>query len=132
METLRLGASEVLEMEPEDLQILVIGKPGVNVVDVMLYDPMPGGSGLLDQLLERWADVVRGLMARTESHAVNTPPGQYPLILLLLHYVVECFAGLGVFGIERERLAELIRRFLEFVLSSQEGAHFVMRAGGFG
>jgi ATP-dependent helicase YprA (DUF1998 family) len=24
---------------------------------VLLYDPMPGGSGLLDQLAERWEEV---------------------------------------------------------------------------
>lgn len=67
MEALRFGASEVLEMEPEDLQILVIGKPGMTTVDVMLYDPMPGGSGLLDQLLERWADVVHAGISVAED-----------------------------------------------------------------
>jgi hypothetical protein len=62
MEALRIGASEVLEMEPEDLQVLVIGRPGTDIVDAMLYDPMPGGSGLLDQLVERWTDVVRAAL----------------------------------------------------------------------
>ena len=66
-EALRLGASEVLEMEQEDLQVLVVAKPGVNTVDVMLYDPMPGGSGLLDQMIERWVDVVRGAVSVAED-----------------------------------------------------------------
>jgi len=55
-EALSLGASEVLEMEPEDLQVLVVAKTGVNTVDVTRHDPMPGGSGLLDQMIERWVD----------------------------------------------------------------------------
>ena len=67
MESLRLGAADVLDMEPEDLQVLVIGKPGVNTVDAMLYDPMPGGSGLLDQMVERWEDVVRAAISIAED-----------------------------------------------------------------
>lgn len=57
-ETLRRGAATVIDMEPEDLQILTISRPAQNTVDVFLYDPMPGGSGLLDQICERWSDVV--------------------------------------------------------------------------
>jgi len=48
----------VLDMEISCLQVQVIGKPGSESVDALLYDPMPGGSGLLEQLLEHWADVV--------------------------------------------------------------------------
>ena len=58
LEALRLGMTSVLEMSREDLQILVIGRPGETNVDGLLYDPMPGGSGLLDQALERWPDIV--------------------------------------------------------------------------
>lgn len=58
LEALRLGMTTVLEMSREDLQILAIGRPGETSVDALLYDPMPGGSGLLDQALERWSDVV--------------------------------------------------------------------------
>lgn len=58
LEALRLGAREVLDMEVTDLQIMVIGKSGVDEVDAVLYDPMPGGSGLLEQLIARWTDVV--------------------------------------------------------------------------
>ena len=67
MESLRLGASEILEMEPEDLQILVIGQPGSAAVNALLYDPMPGGSGLLDQMIERWPDVVDAAISVTED-----------------------------------------------------------------
>ena len=57
-ETLRQGAAEVLDMDTSDLQVQVIGKPGAEAVDAMLYDPMPGGSGLLEQMLLRWPEVV--------------------------------------------------------------------------
>jgi hypothetical protein len=58
VEALRMGAARVLDMEIEDLQILAIGRPGQEQVDVFLYDPMPGGSGLLEHLAERWEEVV--------------------------------------------------------------------------
>jgi len=54
-EAIRHGASRVLEMEEEDLQILAMAR--TEVVEVLLYDPMPGGSGLLDQVVEKWAEV---------------------------------------------------------------------------
>jgi hypothetical protein len=50
--------SRVLEMEMEDLAILVIGRMGTDEVDALLYDPMPGGSGLLEQACARWKEVV--------------------------------------------------------------------------
>lgn len=57
IEAMRMGAARVLDMEVEDLQLLALGHPGEERVDVLLYDPMPGGSGLLEQLVQRWADV---------------------------------------------------------------------------
>jgi hypothetical protein len=57
-ESLRMGAARVLDMETEDLQILALGRPGEDRLDVFLYDPMPGGSGLLEQLTSRWDEVV--------------------------------------------------------------------------
>jgi len=66
-ETLRMGAAEVLEMEIEDLQILVIGKAGSVEVDALLYDPMPGGSGLLEQMTDRWDEVVAAAKAVAED-----------------------------------------------------------------
>src|SRR5262249_31398343 len=58
LETLRTGMSMVLEMERDDLELLVVARPGEDLVDGFLYDPMPGGSGLLEQGCERWGDVV--------------------------------------------------------------------------
>jgi ATP-dependent helicase YprA (DUF1998 family) len=66
-EALRKGAAQVLEMELEDLQLLVHGQPGVEHVDVLLYDPMPGGSGLLDQMIERWTEVTAAARSALEN-----------------------------------------------------------------
>ncbi len=69
-EALRMGAAEILDMEVDDLQILVIGRPGRQEVDAMLYDPMPGGSGLIEQMMSRWGEVVaaaQGFVANCES-----------------------------------------------------------------
>jgi hypothetical protein len=57
-EAIRLGAAQILEMESEDLQIITFGQPGQEQVDVALYDPMPGGSGLLEQILDSWESVI--------------------------------------------------------------------------
>ena len=57
VEALRMGAARVLDMEIEDLQILTLGRPGEESVNIFLYDPMPGGSGLLEHLAERWEEV---------------------------------------------------------------------------
>lgn len=62
-EALRAGAANVLEMELDDLQLLTISKPGNSCVDVLIYDPMPGGSGLLEQLINRWEEVVTAALA---------------------------------------------------------------------
>jgi hypothetical protein len=63
LEAIRQGAAEILEMEVSDLQILVFGKQGSEEVTGLLYDPMPGGSGLLDQILKRWREVVKAATA---------------------------------------------------------------------
>ncbi len=57
-EILRTAAAEVLQMDQEDLQILVIGQVGSKRFDAHLYDPMPGGSGLLDQICLRFDEIV--------------------------------------------------------------------------
>lgn len=69
-EALRFGAAEVLDMEREDLRILVIGQPGTDECDAVLFDPMPGGSGLLQQICDRFSEVwaeARDLAARCPS-----------------------------------------------------------------
>ena len=59
LEALRMGAAQVLDMHLADLQLLVVGHVDRDEVDAFLWDPMPGGSGLLDQIVERFGDVVR-------------------------------------------------------------------------
>lgn len=67
MEALRIGASEVLDMEIEDLQLLAVGHAGGRGVSMLLYDPMPGGSGLLDQMIARWPEVVAAAKGLVEE-----------------------------------------------------------------
>ena len=59
LETLRFGAARVLDMHLDDLQILVVGHVERDQVDALLWDPMPGGSGLLDQICERFEEIVQ-------------------------------------------------------------------------
>ena len=59
LEALRFGATQVLDMHMDDLQILVIGHVDREQVDGLLWDPMPGGSGLLQRLCERFSEVVQ-------------------------------------------------------------------------
>ena len=59
LEALRMAATQVLDMHLEDLQILVIGHVDRQEVDAVLWDPMPGGSGLLEQLCVRFDEVIR-------------------------------------------------------------------------
>ena len=56
-EALRTAAARVLDMGQEDLQLLVVQKPD-DTLDLLVYDPMPGGSGLLDQMLGRWPEII--------------------------------------------------------------------------
>jgi hypothetical protein len=65
-EALRAGATRVLEMEREDLEVLMIARAGLEEVDALLYDPMPGGSGLLDQLCERFKEVMAAALDITD------------------------------------------------------------------
>ena len=78
LEALRIGATRILDMHMEDLQILVIGEIGIESVHGLLWDPMPGGSGLLERLRERFSevvevalDVVEGCPARCQSSCID-------------------------------------------------------------
>ncbi|MFV9631881.1 MAG: DEAD/DEAH box helicase [Methanosarcinales archaeon] len=57
-EALRIGANQTLEMNPEDLQILILPQ-GAEEWDIFLYDHMVGGSGLLNQLIGRWQEIIK-------------------------------------------------------------------------
>lgn len=67
MEALRQGAAEVLDMEISDLQVQVFGKTGSETYDALLYDPMPGGSGLLEQMIGHWPAVVQRALSLVED-----------------------------------------------------------------
>jgi hypothetical protein len=67
VEALRMGAARVLDMEIEDLQLLALGHVGEDRADVLLYDPMPGGSGLLEDLTKRWEEVREAALALLEG-----------------------------------------------------------------
>ncbi|MES2438547.1 MAG: DEAD/DEAH box helicase [Verrucomicrobiota bacterium] len=69
-ESLRLAGALVLDMEPDDLQLLVIPQAGDTKVDLIIYDPMPGGSGLLKQMIEAWPKLIDAA-----KHLVETCPG---------------------------------------------------------
>lgn len=56
-ESLRTAAARLLDMGQEDLQLLVVQKPD-DTKDLLIYDPMPGGSGLLEQMLARWTELI--------------------------------------------------------------------------
>ena len=56
-EALRTAATRLLDMGPEDLQILLVQQPD-DTLDLLIYDPMPGGSGLLEQMLARWDELI--------------------------------------------------------------------------
>jgi len=56
-EGLRIAANISLEMEPDDLQILLLAEDEASF-NVLIYDPMPGGSGIIDQILDDWKNVI--------------------------------------------------------------------------
>ena len=59
LESLRMATAQVLDMHLEDLQVLVIGHVDRDEVDGVLWDPMPGGSGLLQQLQANFQRIVQ-------------------------------------------------------------------------
>jgi hypothetical protein len=71
LEALRIGATRVLDMHMDDLQILLIGHVDRDEVDGLLWDPMPGGSGLLEQLCERFEEI-----AAVARDVVERCPGE--------------------------------------------------------
>lgn len=57
-EGLRTAAVRLLDMGPDDLQLLLVQKSD-DKLDLLIYDPMPGGSGLLEQMLSRWKELIK-------------------------------------------------------------------------
>lgn len=60
-------ATDILERELEDLQRVMSGRAGAEDVDLLLYDPIPGGSGLLGSLTGRWDGVLAAALPLEES-----------------------------------------------------------------
>ena len=58
LEAIRVGATRVLDMHLDDLQILIVGHVDRDEVDALLWDPMPGGSGLLEQIRDNFQEVL--------------------------------------------------------------------------
>lgn len=56
-EALLLGARELLDMGERDLTWTPIAMDD-GTWECFLYDPMPGGSGVLDEILDRWQEVL--------------------------------------------------------------------------
>ena len=59
LEAMRFAAARILDMHMGDLQILVIGHVDREDVDAVLWDPMPGGSGLLERIRERFVEIAQ-------------------------------------------------------------------------
>lgn len=58
LEAIRIAATSVLDMHIEDLHILVTGYVDRDTVAAHLWDPMPGGSGLIEQLRLRFKEII--------------------------------------------------------------------------
>ena len=69
-ESLRTAATRMLDMRHDDLELLLLPNDN-DTFGLMVYDPMPGGSGLLDQMLERWEELVE-----TAKQLLNECPTQ--------------------------------------------------------
>lgn len=74
-EALRMGAESILEMERDDLQILSL--PQADSAAAFLYDPMPGGSGLLDELLARWTEAVEYAIRKLRNCSLDCDTSCY-------------------------------------------------------
>ena len=57
-ESIILGASRKLEMERNDLNVIIY-RENDEKYSMFIYDPMPGGSGLLNQIIEHWENVLK-------------------------------------------------------------------------
>ncbi|MFV1967439.1 MAG: helicase-related protein [Pirellulaceae bacterium] len=78
LEAIRMAATRVLDMHIEDLQILVIGHVDRDERDGVLWDPMPGGSGLLQQIhanfqriIEVAQEIVHGCPSACENSCID-------------------------------------------------------------
>ncbi len=57
-EALRIGARNLLDMDENDLQLMLLPQEDESY-HVGIYDPMPGGSGLLEKMIARWEELIQ-------------------------------------------------------------------------
>lgn len=57
-EALKIGASIIIDMDIDDLQYFIYPR-SENEFITFIFDPMPGGSGILQQVIEEWNIVVK-------------------------------------------------------------------------
>jgi len=75
-EALLLGARDLLDMGERDLTWVGIAQDDGSW-EALLYDPMPGGSGVLDEILLRWEEVLDAAMTRLEHCPEACPSACY-------------------------------------------------------
>jgi ATP-dependent helicase YprA (DUF1998 family) len=56
-EGIRIASNVSLEMEPDDLQILILPHDE-ELFNVLVYDPMSGGSRIINQILDEWTVLI--------------------------------------------------------------------------
>lgn len=64
-EAILLGARDLLDMGERDLTWVGIAQDD-GTWEAFVFDPMPGGSGVLDEILDRWEEMLDGAIERLE------------------------------------------------------------------
>ena len=57
-EALKMGAAIIIDMDREDLQYFIL-PISEDEFTTFIYDPMPGGSGILQQIIDDWNSVIK-------------------------------------------------------------------------
>lgn len=65
-ESLRIGSRQILDMANMDVECFVAVDQSLNYWAV-LYDPVPGGSGFLPQILKYWPDIINASIESLEK-----------------------------------------------------------------
>ncbi|TGN11618.1 DEAD/DEAH box helicase [Leptospira bandrabouensis] len=66
-ESLRMACDDIIDMDLEDIQILVTPSQSGSLRNLHLYDPILGGCGILNKLIDRWDDIVKKAIYITEN-----------------------------------------------------------------